>query len=123
VNRAQWSVIWAAAVLLILAWPPDKGRSLATKAVNWAADPSGSLPGMPTPLPMSLDDDGDAVAAHDALEAEYYRFYESSALARWRLALKGANDPLDPSTARQLLTGMMVLSALGVWRLSTANRR
>ena len=70
-NRAQWSIIWTVAVLVILAWPPGDGRSLLVKLVNRAADPMGSLPAMPAPLPMGLDDDGDAVAAHDAEESAY----------------------------------------------------
>ena len=116
-NRAQWWVICTVSVLLILGWPPDNERSLGMKAVNWAVDPLDELPALPAPLPMSLDDNGDAVAAHDASEAAYYAFYERSALARWRLKLKGAADPFDPSTARQVLTGVSLLGALGVWRL------
>ena len=72
-NRPQWAIIWAAAIVLVLGWPPEQGRSLVVKAVNWAVDPAGTLPALPPPLPMGLDDDGDAVAAHDAQEAEYYR--------------------------------------------------
>jgi len=117
-NRAQWSILWTVAVLLVLAWPPDRGRSLFVKAVNWAADPTGSLPTLPAPLPRSLDDDGDAVPAHDAQETEYYRVRDSSASARWRMAVRVASDPVDPSTERQLLVGIAVLSALGVWRLN-----
>jgi hypothetical protein len=117
-NRRQWSIIWTAALLLVLGWPPDKGRSLGVKVVNWMVDPAGSLPSLPPPLPMSLDDNGDAVAAHDAEEAEYYRLHRSSKLMRWRLDLKQAGEPLDPSTERQLLVGVAVLSALGAWRLS-----
>ena len=117
-NRAQWSIIWTVAVLLLLVWPPDKGRSLAVKALNWAVDPRDALPDLPVPLPMSLDDDGDAVAAHDALEAEYYRRRDSSTAARWRMTMKMAADPLDPLTERQLLVGVAVLSALAVWRLN-----
>jgi hypothetical protein len=118
-NRPQWSIIWTAALLMVLGWPPDNGRSLGVKVVNWIVDPAGSLPSMPPPLPMSLDDNGDAVAAHDAEEAEYYRLHQSSALTRWRLDLKEAGEPFDPSTERQLLFGVAVLSALGVWRLNT----
>jgi hypothetical protein len=117
-GRAQWAIIWPAAVLVILAWPPDAGRSLLIKSINWAADPSGSLPASPEPLPMGLDDNGDAVAAHDAAEADYYRRRNGSALTRWRMAWKAAGEPLDPSTERQLLVGIAVLSALGVWRLN-----
>jgi hypothetical protein len=117
-NRAQWSIIWTVAVLLVLAWPPDKGRSLGAKCVNWAVDPTSSLPILPAPLPMSKDDDGDAVTAHDALEMEYYRVRDRSATTRWRMAMKEADDPFDPSTERQLLVGVAVLSALGVWRIN-----
>jgi hypothetical protein len=116
-NRAQWSILWTVAVLLVFGWPPDRGRSLGTKAANWAADPTGSLPTLPAPLPMALDDDGDAVPAHDALETEYYRRRDSSSTTRWRMTVKEAADPLERSTQRQVLVGIAVLSVLGVWRL------
>ena len=74
-NRAQWGIIWAAALLLILSWPPAEGRSLLVKAANWIVDPSDSLPRLPAPLPMGLEDNGDAVAEHDAAATEYYRQY------------------------------------------------
>jgi hypothetical protein len=117
-NRVQWSIIWTAAVLLILAWPPDGGRSLGVRAMSWAVDPWNSLPPLPDPLPMGLGDNGDAVTAHDALEAEYYRARDSSPTTRWRMAMKTATEPFDRSTERQLLVGGAVLSALGVWRLA-----
>ena len=116
-NRAQWSILWTVAVLLVVAWPPDAGRSLGVKAAHWAVDPTGSLPTLPAPLPMALDDDGDAVPVHDAQEAEYYRRRDSSPAMRWRMTIKEASDPLERSTQRQLLVGIAVLSALGVWRL------
>jgi hypothetical protein len=117
-SRAQWSVIWTVAVVAILAWPPDKGRSLGVKVVNWAVDPSGALPVLPPPLPRSLDDDGDAVSAHDALESEYYRRRDSSAAVRWRMRLKEADEPFETMTERQLLVGIVVLGVLAVWRLN-----
>jgi hypothetical protein len=117
-NTAQWRILWVVAVVLILGWPPYQGRSLAMKAANWLADPNGSLAAQPDPLPISLDDNGDAVAAHDALEAEYYRQYESSRVTRLRMRLKVAADPFDPSTERQILVGIGILSALAVWRLN-----
>lgn len=122
-NTAQWRVIWIVAVLLILGWPPREGRSLAVKAVNWLADPTGSLPTLPDPLPMGLDDNGDAVAAHDAEAAEYYRRYQSSRVTRLRLSLKAADDPFDPSTERQILAGIGILGALAVWRLNRKTSR
>jgi hypothetical protein len=117
-NRPQWAIIWAAAVLVVLGWPPGQGRSLLVKAANWAVDPAGTLPAFPAPLPMGLGDNGDAVAAHDAAEADYYQAHDRSRMTRWRMALKETGEPLDPSTERQLLVGVMVLSALGVWRLN-----
>ena len=102
---------------MILAWPPDRGRSLAVKAANWLADPADSLPRLPEPLPIGLDDNGDAVAAHDAESAEYYRVYASSRFSRFRMKLKETTDPFEPTTERQILVGIGVLSALAVWRL------
>jgi hypothetical protein len=66
---------------------------------------------------MGLGDNGDAVAAHDALEAEYYQRRDSSVTTRWRLRLKDARDPLEPQTGRQILVGLAVLSVLWVWRM------
>ena len=40
-NRAQWSIIWTVAVLVILGWPPDSGKSLAVKGVNWVRGSNG----------------------------------------------------------------------------------
>jgi hypothetical protein len=111
------------AVVLILAWPAESGKSLATKAANWLADPTNSLPALPAQLPIGLDDNGDAVAAHDAEEAEYYRAYASSSVTRLRMTLKTAADPFDPSTERQILAGAGILSALFVWRLNGKSPR
>ena len=121
-TRAQWAIIWSAAVLLILAWPPDRGKSLGVKAMNWIVDPTGTLPTFPPPLPMGLDDDGDAVAAHDALETAYYHRRDSSTTTRWRMAWKEAADPIDPQTERQLLVGLAVLAALAVWQIDGSKR-
>jgi hypothetical protein len=98
-NRAQWRILWTVAVLVILAWPPDRGRSLLVKAINRAADPFNSLPALPPP--MGLDYDGDAVAAHDRQESEFSRVYASGRITRWRMDLKTARDPIDPQTERQ----------------------
>ena len=117
-NTAQWRIIWIVSVFLILCWPPEKGRSLGLKITNRLADPRNTLPTMPEPLPIALDDNGDAVSEHDALAAEYYRQYESSALTRYRMRLKEATDPFDPSTERQILVGIGILSALAVWRIN-----
>jgi hypothetical protein len=115
-TRAQWRLIWTAAVLLILAWPEGNG-SLAVKTINWAADPFLALPAAPRPLGLGLGDDADAVQAHDAEEAEYYRIYNTSPIGRLRLRLRDLEDPVDSSTQRQLVIGLAVLAALAVWRL------
>jgi len=117
-NRVQWRIIWIAAALIILGWPSDQGRSLGTKAANWLVDPTNSLLTLPDPLPIGLDDNGDAVTENDALENEYYRQYASSSLTRLRMRVKAAADPFEPSTELQLLTGVAILSALAVWRLN-----
>jgi hypothetical protein len=117
-NRTQWRLICSTAALLVLAWPPDQGRSLLVKTVNWAVDPTDSLPTLPPVLPIGLDDNGDAVAAHDEQEREYYRSRASSPTTRWRMDLKVARDRFDSTTERQLLVGLALLSALGVLRLN-----
>jgi hypothetical protein len=117
-NTAQWRLIWIVAVLLILAWPVENG-SLARKAINWAADPFQSLPRLPSPLTMGLDDDMDTVQQHDAEETAYYRMYDGSRIGRLRLQLRDLQDPFDPSTERQVLVGLALLSALGIWRAKT----
>jgi hypothetical protein len=117
-TRAQWPIIWITAAFLVLAWPPERGRSLLIKLASWTVDPTDALPTLPAVLPLGLDDDGDAVAAHDEQEREYYRVRERSQLARLRMAVKEGRDPFDPTSERQLLVGVGVLAALGIWRRS-----
>src|SRR5947208_16205119 len=107
-NRTQWRIIWIVSVFLILCWPPEHGRSLALKTANWLADPNDSLLVLPAQLPIGLDDNGDAVAAHDALQREYYRQYESSPFIRLRMRLKSLAEPFAPSPERQRLAGIGV---------------
>ena len=121
-SRGQWTIICLVALVAVLGWPPDEGRSLGTKFVNWVVDPSGSLPVAPASLPMGLDDDGDAVTEHDMRENAYHFARERSAATRWRMDLKEAGDPFERSTGRQLLVGLVVLSALSVWRLEAVRR-
>jgi hypothetical protein len=64
---------------------------------------------------MGLDDDVDAVQQHDAEETAYYRMYNTSRIGRLRLQLRDLQDPFDPSTERQVLVGLAILSALGLW--------
>jgi hypothetical protein len=122
-TRAQWSLIWIAAVTAVLTWPPPAGRSLAAKMVNWAVDPRHALPLFPEPLPMALDDDGNAVAEHDALERAYYDAYSRSRWNRWRMEMKEAGDPFDPTTTRQTLVGLGVIAALMLWRMEAGRNR
>jgi hypothetical protein len=114
-NNKQWRLIWPLAIFVLLAWPAENG-SLAMKGIRWLADPRGTLPLLPPPLSMELGDNADAVAEHDAQEQEYYRVVGSSGWARRRIRLKELNDPLEPTTARQLLVGIGVIGALLVWK-------
>ena len=83
------------ATIVVLAWPPDRGHgiSLGAKVVHRLIDPSNHLPALPPPLPPGVGDDGEAVVAHDELESEYYRLYNSSTWTRWRMEVKAAGDP------------------------------
>jgi len=118
-NRAQWAIICVTVGVLALGWPPDRGHgsNLVTKLVHWVVDPSNALPSMPPPLPPGLGDDGDAVSAHDALEADYYRLYNGSPSTKWRMDVKAAGDPFDPTTERQILVASAAIAALAAWRL------
>jgi hypothetical protein len=114
----QWWLIVAIAALVVFGWPPTDGRSLGMKLLNRAVDPAGSLPELPPPLAMGLDDNGDVVTEHDQQVTAYFDRYNSSAVTRWRMDLKEANDPWNPSTGRQVLVGIAVFGALVVWRLN-----
>jgi len=117
-NRVQWMVISVAAALLVMAWPPDGGgTSLAVTVTRWLVDPRGTLPALAPPLPPGVGDNGDIVAQHDEQESEYYRLYNSSSLTRWRMQMKAARDPFDPTTTRQWLVAIAVAAALLSWRL------
>ena len=115
----QWIVICTIVAILVLCWPPDRGHgsNLLIKGVHWIVDPGRSLPPLPPPLPPGLGDNGDAVAEHDAVEAEYYRLYNSSSMTRWRMNVKAAGDPFDPTTERQILVASAAIAALATWRL------
>jgi len=92
------------------------------KLAGWVVDPRDRLPQMPPPLPMGLDDDGNAVSEHDMLENAYLQARERSTIVRLRMDVKDGPDPFEPSTQRQLLVGFAVVGALIVWRLD-ADRR
>lgn len=122
-SRAQWIIICTAMAIVILAWPPDRGHgtSLLLKGVHWVVDPTDALPALPPPLPPGMGDNGDAVAAHDAIEAEYYRLYNSGGTTRWRMEMKAAGDPFDPTTARQILVASAAIAALAAWKMRSTS--
>lgn len=122
-NKKQWRVIWAVAVVLILFWPLEGARSLAVKAVNFAADPLSNLPTLPQPLPLGLGDNADAVILYDQQVTEYYEAWDSSPWIRARIRMRDWRDPLDPTTERQILVAFAVLGALLVWRLGGEDGR
>ncbi len=117
-SRGAWWVIWVAAVLVVLAWPPAEGKSLGLKAAAWLVDPQQHLPRMPPELPMGMGDDGFAVETHDSQLTYYWDTYDSSAWTKFRLDVRDFESPLDPTTERQLLAGIAVFAGLMAWRMS-----
>ena len=115
-SNSQWWVLVIVALLIVLLWPPRDDKSLAFKLVNWAVDPWDDLPILPDQLPLGAGDDPEAVSIHDILSQQYDALYQKGGWTRMRLALKVANDPLNPATERGLLTGLAVMTAFLVWR-------
>jgi hypothetical protein len=120
-TNAQWWFLVIVALLIVFVWPPGEDRSLAAKLVNWAVDPRDELPVFPSQLALGLGDDPDAVAAHDMVVQQYDTLWAKGGWTRKRLELKVARDPFNPSTERQLLTAIAVLTALIAWRMKTTN--
>jgi hypothetical protein len=120
-RRPPWPLAAALVAVLALAWPPEQGRSVVVKAINWLADPRGELPRRPAPLARGVDDDADVVTAHDLEEHAYDAMYRESWWSRTRLRLRDAEDPLDPSTERPLLIAAAAL--LLAWQSSVFSRR
>lgn len=98
-------------------WPPDQGRSLAVKALNWAVDPSHQLPVLPPQLGYGMGDDPQVVEARDAEVRRYDIAYAEGGLMRQRLMLKVARDPFNPQTERQVLLVFGVIVWFAVWRM------
>jgi hypothetical protein len=115
-GRAQWWILLVTTLLIVALWPPSEDRSLAIKFVNWAVDPRDTLPTLPGPLALGLSDDPAAVDAHDLRTRTYDQLYEKGGWTRTRLEWKVARDPLNPSTERQLLVALGVMTAFLVWR-------
>ncbi|MBI1875119.1 MAG: hypothetical protein HYS05_14690 [Acidobacteria bacterium] len=116
-TNAQGWLLVLAALFIVIAWPPRDDKSLALKFVNWIVDPWNKLPVLPDPLPMGLGDDPDAVNAHDSQIRQYDALYAKGGWARRRLELKVANDPFNPTTTRQLLAALALITAFVAWRL------
>ena len=115
-SNSPWWVLVIVALLIVFLWPPRDDKSLAFKLVNWAVDPWDDLPILPDQLPLGAGDDPEAVSIHDILSQQYDALYQKGGWTRMRLALKVANDPLNPATERGLLTGLAVMTAFLVWR-------
>jgi len=114
-NRQWWGLV-VVALLIVFVWPPRDDKSLAMKCVNWAVDPFDELPVLPPQLGFGVGDDLEAVNARDAIVRRYDELYLQGGWTRRRLLLKVADDPFNPSTERQVLTALVVLTALLVWR-------
>jgi len=118
----QWWTLLIVALLIVAAWPPADGRSLAMKFVNWAVDPGNQLPTLPPPYGPGQGDDLEAVNAHDLQTRMYDELYNKGGWTRTRLELKVAGDPFDAATERQLLVAFGVVAGFLVWK-SAGNRR
>ena len=117
-NNGLWWVFVVIATLIVFAWPPREGKSLAVKVVNWAVDPRDELPVLPEELPLGMEHDYEAVTARDFQLHEYDEFYGQGGWTRRRLELKVATDPFDPTTARQVLVALAAVTGLVGWRLA-----
>ena len=116
-NKSQWWILVIVAMLIVFVWPPSDDKSLAVKLVNWAVDPWGELPILPDQLAVGMGDDPDAVNARDLQVQQYDTLYLKGGWMRKRLELKVARDHFNPSTERQLLIGLAVVTAFLSWRL------
>lgn len=121
-GRAAWWILLFVTVAIAVSWPPAAGRSLAMKILNWAADPGDRLPVLPPQLGIGLGDDPTLVEARDAEVRRYDEAYRQGGWTRRRLLLKVAADPFAPSTTRQVLVVIGVLTWFVVWRWSDGMR-
>ncbi len=102
-SRPGWWLLLLTTVAIVCAWPPADGRSLLMRTVNWAVDPTDSLPILPPQLGYGLSDDPQAVEIRDELVRRYDEAFDLGGLMRLRLQLKVASDPFEPALERQLL--------------------
>ena len=121
-NNLQWWIFAAAALLIAFAWPPNEGKSLAAKTVNWAVDPRDGLPILPDVLGLGEGDNPQLVYEHDLIVQQYDALYLKGGWTRKRLELKVAGDPFDASTTRQVLTVFGVATALLAWRFGAPRK-
>jgi hypothetical protein len=117
-DAVLWWCVVIVALLVIAVWPPAEDPSLVVKFVNWIVDPRDELPVLPDQLALGLGDDPDAVAARDMQVQQYDALYLKGGWTRRRLELKVARDPFNPSTERQILLGVAVITALIAWRFT-----
>lgn len=115
-NNFQWWFLTIVALIIVFVWPPRDDKSLAAKFVNWAVDPWDQLPILPDQLALGEGDDPDAVYRHDLQTQQYDALYLKGGWIRRRLELKVASDPFNPTTERQVLTGIAVVTGFLVWR-------
>jgi len=116
VSGPRWWTLLIVALFVVCVWPPQDDRSLAAKFVNWAVDPSDTLPVLPSQLGLGEGDNPDAVAERDIQVQQYDALYAKGGWTRRRLLLKVARDPFNPATERQVLLGFAVLTGFLVWR-------
>ena len=64
-RAASWMAL-AVALLVVVAWPPERGRSLVVSAINWAVDPWDQLPTLPPQLVRAVAQalDGGVIIRH-----------------------------------------------------------
>ena len=65
-RTAAWWTLLIITLAIVAAWPPETGRSLAVKVLNWAVDPDDRLPVLPPQLGYGVGDDPAIVEARDA---------------------------------------------------------
>lgn len=115
-TRRGWWILLVTALLIVGAWPPERGQSLLLKGVHRAVDPTGALPFLPEQLDFGLSDDPQAVELRDELVRRYDVALASGPLTRARLSLKVIDDPFDRATERQALLVFGVVMVFVVLR-------
>jgi hypothetical protein len=120
VHPTRWWALFGVILFVILAWPPDRDRSLLAKFVNWAVDPGDELPVLPPQLGYGIGDDPVAVEERDAQVRRYDELFNQGGWTRTRLELKVAGDPLPRGTERQLL---LALAAAATFALFIIRKR